>query len=77
MDHGFRFGVDDQNDAALEQPKCLIAGFAVFKAVIDDGDSIQFEYCRDIGKVNAMFANVDQPLLFVPFESHLNIVVSN
>lgn len=62
---------------ALEQPKRLIARLAVFKAVINDSDGINLEYCRDISKVNTMFANVDQPFLFVPFESRKIIVVSN
>ena len=69
--------MDDQDDMALEQPKRLIACFAIFKAVINDSDGIEIEYSRDIGKINAMFANVDQPFLFVSFESHEIIVVSN
>lgn len=69
--------MDNHNDAGLEQPKRLIARFAIFKALVNDGDGIEFEYRRDVGKVNAMFADVDQPLIFVPFESHARIVVSN
>lgn len=54
-DNGFRFGMDDQDDMALEQPKRLIACFAIFKAITNHGDCIEFEYCWDIGKINALF----------------------
>ena len=40
--------MDDQDDAALEQTERLISCFAVFKAVVNDGGSIQFEYCKGI-----------------------------